>query len=52
MMQKIRKRCHARWFAAKFNPIACSEAYDYVGITYDFFWQVWQRNSLEIKGWH
>lgn len=26
------------------------EAYDYLGVTYDFFWQAYQRNSLDNKG--
>jgi Zn-dependent metalloprotease len=29
---------------------AVNEAYDYLGITYDFFWQVFQRHSLDAKG--
>ncbi|MGE9552338.1 M4 family metallopeptidase [Erwinia amylovora] len=32
------------------NDVAVSEAYDYLGVTYDFFWQAYQRNSLDNKG--
>lgn len=29
---------------------AVNEAFDYLGITYDFFWRVFQRHSLDAKG--
>ncbi|MEM6161848.1 M4 family metallopeptidase [Erwinia sp. P6884] len=29
---------------------ATGEAYDYLGVTYDFFWQAYQRNSLDNQG--
>lgn len=29
---------------------AAEEAWNYIGITYDFFWQIYQRNSLDNKG--
>ncbi|WP_413737517.1 M4 family metallopeptidase [Sodalis sp. RH21] len=32
------------------GDIAANEAYDYLGITYDFFWQAYQRHSLDAKG--
>lgn len=32
------------------NDVASREAYDYLGVTYDFFWRAWQRNSLDNKG--
>ncbi|MEH2922379.1 M4 family metallopeptidase [Samsonia erythrinae] len=32
------------------GDIAVDEAYDYLGATYDFFWKVFQRNSLDAKG--
>ncbi|WP_413727861.1 M4 family metallopeptidase [Sodalis sp. RH19] len=32
------------------NDVAVNEAYDYLGVTYDFYWQVFQRNSLDAKG--
>ena len=32
------------------DDVAVTEAYDYLGVTYDFFWQAFQRNSLDAKG--
>ncbi|XTZ39451.1 M4 family metallopeptidase [Salmonella enterica] len=32
------------------GDVAVDEAYDYLGATHDFFWQVWQRNSLDNEG--
>ncbi|WP_380183675.1 M4 family metallopeptidase [Kalamiella sp. sgz302252] len=32
------------------NDVAANEAYDYLGVTYDFFWQAYQRNSLDNQG--
>lgn len=32
------------------NDIASTEAYDYLGVTYDFFWQAYQRHSLDNQG--
>lgn len=32
------------------NDVAAREAWDYLGVTYDFFWQAWQRDSLDGKG--
>jgi len=32
------------------NDVASNEAYDYLGVTYDFFWQAYQRNSLDNQG--
>jgi Zn-dependent metalloprotease len=32
------------------GDVAVDEAYDYLGITHDFFWQHYQRNSLDNKG--
>lgn len=32
------------------DDVAVDEAYDYLGVTYDFFWQAYQRNSLDNKG--
>ncbi|MCX0501320.1 M4 family metallopeptidase [Erwinia billingiae] len=32
------------------SDIASTEAYDYLGFTYDFFWQAYQRNSLDNQG--
>jgi Zn-dependent metalloprotease len=32
------------------GDIAAEEAWNYLGITYDFFWQTYQRNSLDNKG--
>lgn len=32
------------------NDVATNEAYDYLGVTYDFFWQAYQRNSLDNQG--
>jgi len=32
------------------GDVAVDEAYDYLGITHDFFWQTWQRNSIDNKG--
>ncbi|KAA8995739.1 peptidase M4 family protein [Affinibrenneria salicis] len=32
------------------NDEAAEEAWRYMGITYDFFWQAWRRNSLDQRG--
>ncbi|MCX8964398.1 peptidase M4 family protein [Erwinia psidii] len=32
------------------DDVASREAYDYLGVTYNFFWRAWQRNSLDNKG--
>jgi len=32
------------------GDIAAREAWDYLGVTYDFFWQAYQRNSLDNQG--
>ncbi|EXU74851.1 M4 family metallopeptidase [Erwinia mallotivora] len=32
------------------DDVASREAWDYLGVTYDFFWRAWQRNSLDNKG--
>lgn len=32
------------------GDVAAEEAWNYLGITYDFFWQTYQRNSLDNKG--
>ncbi|NDL65751.1 M4 family metallopeptidase [Acerihabitans arboris] len=32
------------------TDVAVNEAYDYLGVTYDFYWQVFKRNSLDAKG--
>ena len=32
------------------NDIAVTEAWNYLGVTYDFFWQAYQRNSLDNQG--
>ncbi|MCL2899704.1 M4 family metallopeptidase [Brenneria tiliae] len=32
------------------GDIAADEAYDYLGVTYDFFWRTFQRNSLDNQG--
>lgn len=32
------------------DDIAATEAWNYLGVTYDFFWQVFQRNSLDNQG--
>ncbi|CAJ0995899.1 M4 family metallopeptidase [Sodalis praecaptivus] len=32
------------------KDVAVNEAYDYLGITYDFYWRVFQRNSLDARG--
>ncbi|MEN4911951.1 M4 family metallopeptidase [Erwinia amylovora] len=32
------------------NDAAVDEAWDYLGITYDFFWHAYQRNSLDNEG--
>ncbi|PLR48218.1 peptidase M4 family protein [Chimaeribacter arupi] len=32
------------------DDVAVTEAYDYLGVTYDFFWQAFKRNSLDGKG--
>ncbi|WP_067708024.1 MULTISPECIES: M4 family metallopeptidase [unclassified Erwinia] len=36
--------------AAATGDVATTEAYDYLGVTYDFFWQAYQRNSLDNNG--
>ncbi len=36
------------------HDVAVDEAYDYLGVTYDFFWQAYRRNSLDNRaaaGW-
>jgi len=32
------------------SDVAANEAYDYLGVTYDFYWQIFHRNSLDDKG--
>lgn len=32
------------------KDVAVNEAYDYLGDTYDFYWQAYKRNSLDAKG--
>lgn len=32
------------------NDVAADEAWNYLGVTYDFFWRTYQRNSLDNKG--
>ena len=32
------------------GDVAAEEAWNYLGITYDFYWQVFKRNSLDNKG--
>lgn len=32
------------------HDVAVDEAYDYLGVTYDFFWQAFKRNSLDNQG--
>lgn len=32
------------------HDVAVDEAYDYLGVTYDFFWQAFKRNSLDNRG--
>lgn len=32
------------------GDIAVDEAYNYLGVTYDFFWKIFQRNSLDAEG--
>ncbi|WP_114193352.1 M4 family metallopeptidase [Edaphovirga cremea] len=32
------------------HDVAVDEAYDYLGVTYDFFWQAFERNSLDNHG--
>ncbi|MCG7388939.1 M4 family metallopeptidase [Pantoea sp. ACRSB] len=32
------------------GDVAAREAWDYLGVTYDFFWQAYQRNSLDNQG--
>lgn len=32
------------------GDVAVNEAYEYLGVTHEFFWQVLQRNSLDNKG--
>lgn len=32
------------------GDVAAREAWDYLGVTYDFFWQNYQRNSLDNQG--
>lgn len=29
------------------DDVASREAYDYLGVTYNFFWRAWQRKSLD-----
>jgi len=36
--------------AAKTGDSAADEAYDHLGATYDFFWQIYHRNSLDDHG--
>ena len=32
------------------HDVTVDEAYDYLGVTYDFFWQAYRRNSLDNQG--
>lgn len=32
------------------GDVAAEEAWNYLGVTYDFFWQIYQRNSLDNQG--
>lgn len=32
------------------DDVAAEEAWNYLGVTYDFFWQAYQRNSLDNQG--
>ena len=32
------------------HDVVVDEAYDYLGVTYDFFWQAFKRNSLDNRG--
>lgn len=32
------------------GDVAVDEAWEYLGVTYDFFWKVYQRNSLDNQG--
>ncbi|HHW4680705.1 MAG TPA: M4 family metallopeptidase [Xylella taiwanensis] len=32
------------------DDVAVNEAYDYLGVTHDFFWQAYHRDSLDNKG--
>ncbi|QHM74582.1 Protease PrtS [Mixta theicola] len=32
------------------QDVAASEAWEYLGVTWDFFWQAYQRNSLDNQG--
>ncbi|WLI75901.1 M4 family metallopeptidase [Kosakonia sp. H02] len=32
------------------GDIAVDEAYEYLGVTHDFFWKEWKRNSLDNQG--
>lgn len=32
------------------GDVAAEEAWNYLGITYDFYWQIFKRNSLDNKG--
>ncbi|MDF7661703.1 M4 family metallopeptidase [Erwiniaceae bacterium L1_54_6] len=32
------------------GDVAAEEAWDYLGVTYDFYWQAYKRNSLDNKG--
>jgi Zn-dependent metalloprotease len=32
------------------SDVAAEEAWNYLGVTYDFFWQVYQRNSVDNQG--
>lgn len=32
------------------SDVSVNEAYEYLGVTYDFYWKIFQRNSLDNKG--
>lgn len=32
------------------SDVAAEEAWNYLGVTYDFFWQIYQRNSVDNQG--
>lgn len=32
------------------GDVAADEAYDYLGVTHDFFWKIYQRDSLDNQG--
>ncbi|OON37562.1 peptidase M4 family protein [Izhakiella australiensis] len=32
------------------DDVAVKEAWEYLGVTYDFYWQAYQRNSLDNRG--